>query len=364
MLDAAIVGGGLIGLASALELARRGRKVCVVDAADGARASWAAAGILGPQSEVHAPSPMLELCRRSFALYPEFARGLGAEVGFRPCGTLHLAFTDAEEAALVEQRRWQEQAALRVEERSQGGRLALFFPDEGQVDNRRLLLALREACLREGVELRQGRAALGSAGLGSAGRRSAGLGSAGLRLQASGIRSEAESIEAREIVLCAGSWSGQLAALPVTPVRGQLLLVDAPPPACVVFGGGGYAVPRGAQTLIGATTENAGFDATPTEEGRAALLLVAAKLVPGAHAVVDHWAGLRPATPDTLPLLGRLPSGVIVATGHYRNGVLLAPVSAQIVAALVEGKPPPVDLAPFDPLRYAAESESALEDPT
>ena len=349
MLDAAIVGGGLIGLASALELARRGCKVCVVDAADGARASWAAAGILGPQSEVHAPSPMLELCRRSFALYPEFARGLPAEVGFRPCGSLHLAFTDADEAALVEQRRWQKQAALRVEERRHGGRLALFFPDEGQVDNRRLLLALREACLREGVELRQGTAALGSAGL---------------RLQTSGLGPEAESIEAREIVLCAGSWSGRLAALPVTPVRGQVLLVDALPPACVVFGGGGYAVPRGAQTLIGATTENAGFDGTTTEEGRAALLAVAARLVPGAHAVVDHWAGLRPATPDTLPLLGRLPSGVIVATGHYRNGVLLAPVSAQIVAALVEGKPPPVDLAPFYPLRYAAKSEAVLEDPT
>ena len=349
MLDAAIVGGGLIGLASALELARRGRKVCVVDAADRARASWAAAGILGPQSEVHAPSPMLELCRRSFALYPEFARGLPAEVGFRPCGTLHLAFSDAEEAALVEQRRWQEQAALRVEERRHGGRLALFFPDEGQVNNRRLLLALREACLREGVELRQGRAALGTAGL---------------RFQASGFRPEAEEIQAREVVLCAGSWSGELAALPVTPVRGQVLLVDAPPPECVVFGGGGYAVPRGQRTLIGATSENAGFDATPTEEGREALLLVAARLVPGAHAVVDHWAGLRPATPDTLPLLGRLPSGVIVATGHYRNGVLLAPVSAQIVAALVEGKPPPVDLAPFRPLRYAAESVVALGDPT
>ena len=353
MLDVAIVGGGLIGLASALELARRGKKVCVVDGADPAGASWAAAGILGPQSEVHAPSPMLELCRRSFALYPEFVRGLGSEVGFRPCGTLHLAFDEAGEGALAEVRRWQTDAGLRIEERRTDARLALFFPDEGQVDNRKLVVALRDSCLRAGVELRRAVAALGEAGAGAG---------AGLRLQASGLRPEAEEIEARQVVICAGSWSGKLAALPVTPVRGQALLLEVTPPECVVFGGGGYAVPRGGRTLIGATAEKVGFDARPTAEGRAFLVGVAAKLLPGAHPVVDHWAGLRPATPDQLPLLGFLPSGVIVATGHYRNGVLLAPVSAQIVAALVEGRPPPVDLAPFNPLRYAAVSAVALED--
>jgi len=352
MLDAAIVGGGLIGLASALELARRGRKVCVVDREDAARASWAAAGILGPQSEVQAPSPMLELCRRSFALYPEFVQPLG-EVGFRRCGTLHLAFTEVEEGALVELRRWQTEAGLRIEEQKRAGaRLALFFPDEGQVDNRRLLLALRDACQRAGVELR-GEAVISL----EAGRVV--LGKSGIGHRASGFGPEApkdagEEIRARAVVLCAGSWSGQLAELPVYPVRGQILLLEAAPPACVVFGGGGYAVPRGGRTLIGATSEDAGFDATPTAAGRAFLQAVAAKLWPGAHPVVDHWAGLRPATRDKLPLLGRMQSGVIVATGHYRNGVLLAPISAQIVAALAEGKPPPLDLAPFDPLRYAA----------
>ena len=352
MLDAAIVGGGLIGLASALELARRGRKVCVVDREDAARASWAAAGILGPQSEVQAPSPMLELCRRSFALYPEFLRPLG-EVGFRPCGTLHLAFSEVEERALLDLRRWQTDAGLRIEEQKRAGaRLALFFPDEGQVDNRKLLLALRDACLREGVELRReavvsleaGRVVLGKSGFGPEAEEAAG-----------------DEIEAKAIVLCAGSWSGQLAELPVYPVRGQILLLEAAPPACVVFGGGGYAVPRGGRTLIGATSEDAGFDATPTAEGRAFLQAVAAKLLPGAHPIVDHWAGLRPATRDKLPLLGRLPSGAVVATGHFRNGVLLAPISAQIVAALVEGKPPPLELAPFDPLRYAASPAAPLE---
>ena len=354
MLDAAIVGGGLIGLASALELARRGRKVCVVDREDAARASWAAAGILGPQSEVQAPSPMLELCRRSYALYPEFAQNLG-EVGFRPCGTLHLAFTEAEERALTGQRRWQTEAGLRIEERARAGaRLSLYFPDEGQVDNRKLLLALRAACLREGVELRQG-AVSGVERLRASGF---GLQAGGLGPQTSDVGQEA--IEAREVVICAGTWSGELAPVPVYPVRGQILLLDAAPPDCVVFGSGGYAVPRGSRTLIGATSEDVGFDAAPTAEGRAFLQAVAARLLPGAHAVVDHWAGLRPATRDTLPLLGRLPSGVIVATGHYRNGVLLAPISAQIVAALVDGELPPVDLAPFGPLRYAATSEARI----
>ena len=325
MLDAAIVGGGLVGLSSALELSRRGVHVRVVDRGDaGAQASWAAAGILGPQSEVHAPSPMLELCRKSFELYPEFVRSLG-EVGFRRNGTLHLAFTEEEARVLEELRRWQVEAGLRIEERRHAAaRLALFFPDEGQVDNRKLLQALRVACVREGVEL-----------------------------TADTVTNLAE-IDADAVVLCAGSWSGQLAPeLPVEPVRGQILAIDAPPPPCVIFGGGGYAVPRGTYTLVGATAEHVGFDATPTPEGRAHLEKVAAKLLQHPGPVVDHWAGLRPGTPDGLPLFGRLPGGVIVATGHYRNGVLLAPISARIVSSLFHGETPPVDLAPFHPKRYS-----------
>lgn len=331
MLDAALVGGGLIGLASALELRRRGLRVCVIDRGDpGAQASWAAAGILGPQSEVHAPSPMFQLCRASYALYPQFVAPLG-DVGFRACGTLHLAFTEEEERALAALRDWQRAAGLRVEERAHPqARLALFFPDEGQVDNRKLLAALREACLRAGVEIRAGDVT---------------------SLETGSVILKQVEIAARAIVLCAGSWSGRLARLPVHPVRGQLILLDAPPPESVIFGGGGYAVPRGARTIVGATSEDVGFDAAPTNAGRAQLEAVAAKLLPGTPRVVDHWAGLRPATPDGLPLLGALPGGLVVATGHYRNGVLLTPISARIVGALVAGGNPPLDLAPFRPDR-------------
>jgi glycine oxidase len=324
-MDVAIAGGGLIGLASALELARAGLKVCVHDRADTkGQASWAAAGILGPQSEVHAPSPMLDLCRASFALYPEFVKRLDADVGFRANGTLHLAFTDQEAAALAAQATWQRQAGLRIDERRHPqAKLALQFPDEGQVDNRKLLEALRAACVKAGVELRQ-----------------------------PAIASLPElQQQAPRAVICAGSWSGQLEPrLPVRPMRGQMLALDAPPPPCVVFGAGGYLVPRGDRTLAGATAEETGFDASPTAAGRAQLLRTAAKL--GAEgAVVDHWAGLRPATRDGMPLLGALESGVIVATGHFRNGVLLAPITARIVAALITGKTPPVGLAPFRPDR-------------
>jgi len=311
-MDVAIAGGGIIGLASAWELARRGVRVAVHDPKATGQASWAAAGILGPQSEAHAPSPMLDLCRASFALYPEFVESLQAEVGFRRNGTLHLAFTDAEAAELRQRAEWQRRAGLRALER---GPREFFFPDEGQVDNRKLLEALRSVCARAGVVL-------------------------------------TSAPVQRPDVICAGSWSAQVApSLPVRPVRGEMLAIDAAPPAQVIFGGGGYLVPRGSITLVGATADEAGFEATPSARGREFLLEVARRHGLGGAKVLDHWAGLRPATRDGLPLLGRLPGGAIVATGHYRNGILLAPITARIVAALARDESPPVDLAPFRPDR-------------
>jgi glycine oxidase len=152
-------------------------------------------------------------------------------------------------------------------------------------------------------------------------------------------------------VLCGGSWSARLGKLQVAPQKGQLLLLDEPAPAQVIFGGGGYAVPRGDQTLVGATSEDAGFDSTPTAEGQEQLLNIAAALGCETRKVIDHWAGLRPVTPDGLPILGQLAKDTFVATGHYRNGVLLTPMTARVVAALVLGETPPVDLLPFAPSR-------------
>jgi glycine oxidase len=275
---------------------------------------------------------MLDLCRASYALYPELSRSLGADVGFRPSGTLHLAFTEDEAAELDRQVRWQRAEGLRIEERLHpDAKLALFFPDEGQVDNRKLLSALRQACERAGVAFIQGSCTAID----------------GDRVALAG----GEEVRARRTVVCAGSWSAQLASLPIRPVRGQMLALAAPAPDCVVFGGGGYVVPREGRTLIGATSEEAGFDAAPTSQGRAWLLEVAARHGYRNPQVLDQWAGLRPATSDGLPLFGKLANGAFVATGHFRNGVLLTPISARVVAALVLDEAPPVDLAPFRPDR-------------
>lgn len=309
MRDVAIVGGGLIGLASALELADRGLRVSIHDARKRGQGSWAAAGILAPQSEVASPSPLLDLCLASFALYPAFVERVGAEVGFRRNGTLHRAFSEEEAQTLRAHVRWQRKAGLRAEERSDG---TIFFPDEGQVDNRRLLTALESACASAGVVF--------------------------------------GDEPAKAVVLCTGAWSRDFG---VFPVKGQMLALDATPPARVIFGGGGYLVPRGDRTLVGATVEPGNFDPSTTSEGRRFLLEVAARHGYGSAAVVDQWAGFRPATEDGLPLFGSARKDVFVAGGHYRNGVLLTPISAKIVASLVLGEPPPLDLAPFDPLRYA-----------
>jgi glycine oxidase len=321
-MDAVVIGGGVIGLASALELAAAGMRVSLLDRSEpGTEASWAAAGILGPQSESHGPGPMLDLCLRSFEQYGEWVARLGVDVGYERCGTLHLAFTRAEADALVAMRDWQLAAGLRAELRNDARALvALWLPDEGRVDARLLVTALRAEVKKRGIAIRQSEVG---------------------RL---------DRVEGELAVVAAGAWSGPIAGVRVEPVRGQLLLLDVPPPPSVVFGAGGYLVPRGGRTLVGATVEHTGFDKSTTRDGRLQLEAIATRLGAAGN-VLDHWAGLRPGTADGLPLLGRTEWGDIVATGHYRNGILLAPVTAKIVRALALGEAPPVDLKPFAPGR-------------
>jgi glycine oxidase len=321
-MDVAIVGSGLIGLSCARELGAAGLEVRVID--DGSPpASRAAAGILGPQSEANGPSPAVELGLRSLELWPKFVEGLG-EVGFRLCGTLHVPFDEAHARELEENARWQLSAGFRVERRGDGW----FFPAEGTVDNRRLVDALAAR-----TRLVRGRVRAVAADR--------------VELQSG------ETLRARHVVLCAGAWSGQIAPLDVFPVRGQMLALAAPPPPSVIFGRQCYVVPRPDRILVGATMERVGFDVGTTAEARAYLLSVAARLCPGAEraAVLEHWAGLRPGTGDELPHIGRLANGAIAATGHYRNGILLAPITARIVRSLVLGETPPLDLVRFDPSR-------------
>ena len=347
----AVIGGGVIGLLSALRLAQRGHSVRVVERGEpGREASWAAAGILGAQAEAKAKGPFLELCLRSRELYPALAEELG-DIGFSRCGVLRLAFTEEEAEQIREQQAWQSGAGLRAElVHHPGARLALWQPDDGVVDNRKLTLALRSALdgarvpvLRaRAVRLRFGRDALEA------------------------VETEREVLPTRRAVVAAGAWSAEIggsgiATDELAPVRGQMIAYHAPPPASVVFGGGGYAVPRPGRVLVGATMEREGFDRRTTPEGLAWLREVAARLLPELAALqpAEHWAGLRPASRDGLPLLGRTLPGVVVATGHHRNGILLAPATAELVVQLVEGASP--ELRAFAPGRF---QEAGVASPT
>ena len=341
-MDVVVIGGGVIGLLSALRLAQRGYQVRIVERGEpGREASWAAGGILGAQAEAEAKGPFLELCLRSRELYPALAAELG-DIGFSRCGVLRLAFTEEEAEQIREQQAWQSAAGLRAELVGHpGARLALWQPDDGVVDNRKLTVALRSALGRARVPLLRARAARLRFG----------------RDALEAVETEREILPTRRAVVAAGAWSAEvagsgIAADALVPVRGQMIAYDAPPPASVVFGGGGYAVPRPGRVLVGATVEHEGFDRRTTPEGLAWLREVAARLLPELAALqpAEHWAGLRPGSRDGLPLLGRTLPGVVVATGHYRNGILLAPATAELVVQLVEGASP--DLRAFAPGRF------------
>ena len=341
-MDVVVAGGGVIGLLSALRLSQRGHRIVVIEPSEpGSESSWAAAGILGAQSEADGPGPMLDLCRRSLALYPALAAELG-DIGYSQCGALHVAYTDAEAADVRRQHAWQSAAGLRAELRTAPRAIvALWQPEDAIVDNRKLTRALRALLERLRVRVVPSRA-----------RR--------IRLvrgAAAGVETDSGFVEARTVVVTAGAWSAQIEGAGIAPdalipVRGQMIAYDTPPPASVLFGAGGYVVPRGRRTLVGATVEHAGFDKRTTKDGLAFLRAVAARLVPELARLepVDHWAGLRPGTRDGLPLLGRTCPGVVVATGHYRNGILLAPVTAELVTQLVDGEPPDLDV--FAPARF------------
>lgn len=365
--DAVVLGGGAIGCASAWELARRGLRVVVVErGTPGRQATWASAGMLSVMVEGERPDPLLALARASRERYPAFVRALreatGTDVEHRALGKVRVALSDdAAEALRREVERqwaagvaveWLDRAAARRLEPSLAGtvRAAALTEEDAHVDNRRLGRALWAAAAAAGVAFRLGVPA--ARVLGEPGGHAGGVELA-----------NGERIEAGAVVVAAGSWSGQLGGLPrplpVLPVRGQMLAVEAVPPLLrrIVMAAGCYLVPAAdGRVLIGATVERVGFHARVTPSGLRGLVDAAVAAVPAlADApVVETWAGLRPGTPDDLPLLGPDPevSGLVYATGHYRNGILLTPITAEIVGDLVTGARPAVDLEPFSPARF------------
>jgi glycine oxidase len=327
--DAVVVGGGIIGLAIAWRAQQRGLSVCVLErGAPGRGATYAAAGVLAPDPETPG---FTALARRGAELWPAFAAELG-DVGYTRCGSLALAFGADE----LEGERLDGDACRALEPGispdCSGG---VLYSDDAQVDPRRAAAALARL--------------VGGA----------------LRVRADVVALEPERVELADgshvegdrVVLAAGAWSARRLArrLPIRPVKGQTLRLRGPLPATrIIRGEDVYVVPRASgETVVGATVEDAGFDDRPTGEATATLLRRAVRAVPAVAELelVEAVASLRPGTPDDGPLIGEW-EGLLVAGGHFRNGILLAPITADAVVALLTGDDPPPEAAPFDPLRF------------
>lgn len=347
-----IIGAGVAGLAIGWRLLQRGASVTVLERAQPARgATWAAAGMLAATAEAgEAQTPEAELAYQARALWPDFAREIeeasGASVGYVKNGALMIG-SQAKSPDLV---------ALSMEEAHRMEPMlrkdidgALFAPEEAQVDNRALGDALARAFRRAGGKLVVNEAVLRL--IEDGGRIRFALTQFGL-------------YAADAFVLAAGAWSGLMDGLPpeavppIKPVKGEMLALVPPKgarmPTHVVWGHGVYLVPRGDKLLVGATLEDAGFDTRLTAKAEDWLSDNALALMPSLKdwRIAEHWAGLRPGSPDGLPLLG--PSavdGLFIASGQYRNGILFAPVVAETLArSVLERMPGP---ASFDPRRFA-----------
>jgi glycine oxidase len=366
--DVAVIGAGLIGTGIAYELAKRGVGVTVYDRAEpGRAASWAGAGMLAPYSEqLH--GPLLALCDASLRAFPGFVDELhgrtGVDAKLQTAGTLHVAFDDVAFAGLEAQAAAMAACGARSALLDRGAALAcepmlgrevrgaVRVSNESHVDNRRLSRALFAACTNLGVRF----TSAGDIELECDARR------------VRGIRTARGFVAAGAVVNAAGAWAGELRGIPpparvaVRPVAGEMLALAVPKGFArgLVWSGGTYLVPRDdGRLLVGATVLERGFDVRVTARGIAALLAVALRIAPalGEFALVETWAGLRPGSHDGLPYLGRtVLDGYFVAAGHYRNGILLAPVTAQALAALIAGDVPEIDLAAFDPRRAAPEA--------
>ena len=343
--DVAVVGGGVIGLAVAWRAAQRGLRTLVLDA--GEDGAWRyAAGMLAPVTEAEfGEQALLDLGLRAAAGFPDFCaeleRASGRDPGLRRTGTLVVA-RDRDEAEELEQLyAYRQKLGLAVERlrpsqarRAEPAlaptvRLALDVPGDDAVDPRRLVAALSDAVERAGGEIRREHV------------------------------TDPATLPARQVVIAAGAWSGKLGTLPVRPVKGQIMRLRDPHGHDLVTRTirtrEGYLVPRGeGHYVLGATVEERGWDTAPTAGATHELIRDLAEVVPGVLEleIEELGAGLRPGTPDNLPVIGAA-HGFVWATGHYRNGILLADVTAEAVAEVLAGHPLPEWAAACDPARFA-----------
>lgn len=353
--DVIVVGGGLIGLTCATEIARRERRVLLISSNEPGAASPASAGILAP-SVGQTPGPARTLGLAARDMYPAYVHALASRTGVHVpldrSGVLQVAFTDEEatvlRAMVGESAEWIDATALHdVEPALAPAAGAMLHRRDGAVDSAGLLNAVQVDVERDRRIARlEGRVIRLETGPSS------------LRLELAG----GDRVRAPAVVLAAGAWvsliGGLPRALPVAPVRGQVLALAGAPLRHVVMSARGYVVPRGDRSLVGSTMERVGFDAKGTEDGAALLRAYAREISAdlAAGAVVEHRAGLRPVAPDFLPIVGADPQceGLFYACGHSRNGVLLAPLTATVIAELISAGSPTFDVSIYAPSRFGA----------
>lgn len=367
MRDVLVIGGGIVGAAIAERLARDGMSVALAERGRiGREASWAAAGLLTPVHPWNYPEPLLRLDAESLGMWPDLvarvAHDVGIDLQLRATG-LVMPIETADEAAEAKRRvQWKrdhgeraelldEAAAREAEPSLRDDTLgALLLPDLAQVRNHRAAPGLAATAAKHGAEVLEDTAVLRLLYQGG---------------RVAGARTTNGDVPARHTILAAGAWSGALlgegapAAVRTTPARGQILLLRTRPGELrhmVLGGDGAYLVPRAdGRVLAGSTVEYVGFDRSVTVSGVGKVAAAVERLTPSlAEAALEAtWAGLRPDTPDHMPVMGEVEPGLIAATGHFRSGIMLAPVTAEIVRDLVRGEATR-DLAPFDPRRAVA----------
>lgn len=367
--DLALIGGGVIGCAIAWRLASAGLKTVVIERTEpGMEASFAAGGMLAAQAESDPAARLFPLALSSRKAYPKFVLDLeqasSTNVAYRTEGTLVVSLRDEDDEALESDYAAQTEAGLDVElltdrevldlepSINSSVRFALRFPGDHQVDNRLLVRALEQAARKAGAEFRLGTEAFEVCAEEGHVRS---------------ISTSSGSILTNNTVIAAGCWSGKL-ALPspllsrsgVGPVRGQMMAFSAPTSILrsVVYSARGYVIPRSTGVIIaGSTTEYSGFTKETTEAGITTIKSAASEILPALSnlPIVEKWAGLRPGTADDLPVLGEDPiiKGLYYATGHYRNGILLTPITAQVITELILNGRTSTDISSFSVTRFA-----------
>ncbi|MDI5933422.1 glycine oxidase ThiO [Halomonas kalidii] len=369
MTDFVIIGGGVIGMMTAWQLAEAGHSVALVERGQcGREASWAGGGIVSPLYPWRYSDPVSHLARFAEHEYPQLAARLREETGidpeYRRKGLLYLRVDDRDQACAWARRQGKRlesvEAAFIYDKEpwlAEGIGSGLWMPTLGSIRNPRLCRALRARLMSlPGVTLEEG---VTVEGLGIE------------RGSVTGVETSRGRLAAGEVILCGGAWSGVLLdsigmTLPVRPVKGQMMLFHTPPMPGgrmmlerVVLADGRYLIPRGdGRVLIGSTLEEADFDKTTTADARASLLASAAAMLPALAdcEIEQHWAGLRPAAPDGIPFIGAVPGvrGLHVNAGHYRNGLVLAPASTRLLVDQLLGRASLIDPSPYRPDRRLA----------